>query len=97
MRTSARVHLVDHGQALLTPFSEKSHDYALDKLTDHGVKVTFGVAVTQVDPDIGAAVRRHASADQDGDLGRRRIGLGDRLRHRRDSRAAADGSTSDPT
>ena len=47
----ATVHLVDHGKALLAPFSDKSHQYALDKLTRHGVKVTFGVAVTQVEPD----------------------------------------------
>ena len=48
---AASVHLVDHGHALLNPFSDKSHQYALEKLTDHGVKVTFGVAVTQVGPD----------------------------------------------
>ncbi len=48
---SAAVHLVDHGRALLAPFSDKSHQYALDKLTHHGVKVTFGVAVTQVGPE----------------------------------------------
>ncbi|HEY5149020.1 MAG TPA: FAD-dependent oxidoreductase, partial [Mycobacterium sp.] len=47
----AAVHLVDHGKALLAPFSDKSHQYALDKLTHHGVKVTFGVAVTEVGPD----------------------------------------------
>ena len=47
----ASVHLVDHGKALLNPFTEKSHEYALRKLTDHGVKVSFGVAVTQVDRD----------------------------------------------
>ncbi|MGS0684382.1 NAD(P)/FAD-dependent oxidoreductase [Nakamurella sp. GG22] len=48
---SARVHLVDHGHALLKPFTEKSHAYALAKLQTHGVDVTFGVAVTRVDPD----------------------------------------------
>ena len=47
----ASVHLVDHGKALLAPFSDKSHQYALDKLTHHGVKVTFGVAVTEVAQD----------------------------------------------
>jgi NADH dehydrogenase len=47
----ATVHLVDHGKALLAPFSDKSHEYALEKLSDHGVKVTFGVAVTQVEPE----------------------------------------------
>ena len=48
---NASVHLVDHGQALLAPFSDKSHEYALSKLTEHGVTVTFGVAVTEVGPD----------------------------------------------
>lgn len=48
---AATVHLVDHGNALLKPFSDKSHEYALNKLTEHGVRVTFGVAVTRVDPD----------------------------------------------
>ncbi len=43
--------MVDHGQALLNPFSEKSHQYALRLLNEHGVKVTFGVAVTEVGPD----------------------------------------------
>ena len=47
----AGVHLVDHGKAVLAPFSDKSHAYALEKLTDHGVQVTFGVAVTKVEPD----------------------------------------------
>ena len=47
----ASVHLVDHGKALLAPFSDKSHEYALDKLTEFGVTVTFGTAVTQVDDD----------------------------------------------
>ena len=51
LHDSAAVHLVDHGHALLTPFSDKSHRYALDKLTGHGVKVTFGVAVTEVGPE----------------------------------------------
>ena len=45
------VRLVDHGSALLAPFSAKSHQYALDKLTEKGVTVTFGVAVTVVEPD----------------------------------------------
>jgi NADH dehydrogenase len=48
---NASVHLVDHGQALLNPFSGKSHRYALHRLTEHGVTVTFGVAVTEVGRD----------------------------------------------
>lgn len=47
----AAVHLVDHGKALLAPFSDKSHAYALSKLNAVGVQVTFGVAVTEVTPE----------------------------------------------
>ncbi len=48
---NAEVHLVDHGHALLNPFSDKSHQYALRRLTDNGVAVKFGVAVTEVRPE----------------------------------------------
>lgn len=51
LRQESSVHLVDHGKALLAPFTDKSHEYALAKLTDFGVTVTFGTAVTAVDPD----------------------------------------------
>jgi len=44
----ATVHLVDHGKALLAPFSEKSHQYAAQRLADHGAQLTLGVAVTEV-------------------------------------------------
>ncbi len=47
---SASIELVDHGNALLGPFSERSHQYAHDKLTEMGVTLTFGVAVTDVQP-----------------------------------------------
>ncbi|MBJ8348158.1 NAD(P)/FAD-dependent oxidoreductase [Antrihabitans sp. YC2-6] len=47
----AEVYLVNHGKALLAPFSEKSHRYALDKLTAHGAKVKLGVGVTAVGPE----------------------------------------------
>jgi NADH dehydrogenase len=47
----ATVHLVDHGKALLGPFSDKSHEYALRKVTEFGVQVSFGVAVTEVGTD----------------------------------------------
>ena len=45
----ATVRLVDHGQALLAPFCDRSHRYALERLTEMGVEVTFGVAVAAVD------------------------------------------------
>ncbi len=44
----AAVHLVDHGNALLAPFADKSHAYAMEKLDQFGVRVTLGVAVTKV-------------------------------------------------
>jgi NADH dehydrogenase len=50
LRAPASVRLVDHGTALLAPFSGKSHEYALGKLTDRGVQVTFGVAISAVGP-----------------------------------------------
>ena len=48
---SASVRLVDPAKALLAPFTDRSHRYALDKLTEMGVDVTFGVAVASVDVD----------------------------------------------
>ncbi|WP_395729080.1 NAD(P)/FAD-dependent oxidoreductase [Nakamurella sp.] len=47
----ATVRLVDHGHALLKPFTDKTHEYALAKLTEKGVQVTFGVAVSAVGAD----------------------------------------------
>lgn len=49
----ATVRLVDPGHALLAPFSDRSHRYALEKLTEMGVDVTLGVAVASV--DVGSA------------------------------------------
>ena len=46
---TATVRLVDRGKVLLGPFSDRSHVYAFDKLTEMGVDVSFGVAVASVD------------------------------------------------
>ncbi len=43
--------IVDRGDTLLGAFSEKSHDYALRKLTHHGAVARLGVGVTAVHPD----------------------------------------------
>jgi len=43
--------LVDRGQALLAPFSDKSHHYARRKLTEAGVKIRFQTGVAAVHPD----------------------------------------------
>jgi len=43
--------LVNHGPALLAPFSERSHVYARDKLVEHGAKVLLGVGVASVDTE----------------------------------------------
>jgi len=42
------VHLVDHGDALLKPFSDDAHVYVDKILREKGVKVHLGVGVTEV-------------------------------------------------
>lgn len=44
------VHLVDHGSALLKPFSQASHEYARRELEQLGVRLHFGTGVTRVTP-----------------------------------------------
>jgi NADH dehydrogenase len=46
---AAEVYLVNHGDFLLAPFSEQSHKYAFDKLTEHGVRVKLGVGVSKIE------------------------------------------------
>lgn len=48
---TAKVQLVDHGHALLKPFTQESQQYALEKLQKIGVDVEFGLAVTGVQAD----------------------------------------------
>jgi NADH:ubiquinone reductase (H+-translocating) len=48
--SAARIHLVDRGDALLGPFSDKAHDYVQRVLTRKGVDLHLGVAVTEVGP-----------------------------------------------
>jgi len=48
---AARVHLIDHGHALLKPFSEHAHEYAARALERRGVQLHLGVAVKEVAPD----------------------------------------------
>ncbi len=45
------VHLVDHGDALLKPFSDASHSYARRELEQLGVQLHFGTSVTSVSAD----------------------------------------------
>jgi NADH dehydrogenase len=47
---AAQVHLVDHGHALLAPFSEHAHDYVAKVLHRKGVRLHMGTAVTEVAP-----------------------------------------------
>ena len=47
----AQVHLVDHGDVLLAPFSDKAHAYAAKRLEDDGVTLHMGVGVKEVSPD----------------------------------------------
>jgi NADH:ubiquinone reductase (H+-translocating) len=45
---AAQIHLVDHGQALLAPFSDRAHDYVAKVLQRKGVRLHMGTAVTEV-------------------------------------------------
>jgi NADH dehydrogenase len=45
---AARVYVVDHGHALLAPFSPSAHDYAAKVLHRAGVQVKLGVGVREI-------------------------------------------------
>src|SRR3954453_23058610 len=45
---AAQIHLVDHGQALLAPCSDRAHDYVAKVLQRKGVRLHMGTAVTDV-------------------------------------------------
>jgi NADH dehydrogenase len=44
----AKVILIDHGHAILGPFTDSAHDYAAKVLTRDGVQLRFGTGVTEV-------------------------------------------------
>ena len=46
----ARIHLVDHGHALLAPFSDKAHEYAAKVLQREGVRLHLGTGVQEITP-----------------------------------------------
>lgn len=48
--TAARVYLIDHGHAVLGPFSERAHEYAARVLKRDGVQIRLGTAVKEVAP-----------------------------------------------
>ncbi len=47
----ARIYLVEHGHALLAPFSAEAHEYAARALQRKGVQLRLGLEVTQVRAD----------------------------------------------
>src|SRR6185436_5495701 len=47
----ARIYLVEHGHALLAPFSVEAHDYAARTLQRKGVQLRLGLEVKQVRAD----------------------------------------------
>jgi NADH dehydrogenase len=47
----SKVHLVDHGDVLLAPFSDKAHAYVAERLQRDGVILHLGVGVKEVLPD----------------------------------------------
>ena len=46
--SSAQIHLLDYGDALLKPFSDKAHGYVAKVLEEKGVKVHLGTGVKEV-------------------------------------------------
>jgi NADH:ubiquinone reductase (H+-translocating) len=46
--SAARIILIDHGDALLKPFSDKAHEYVAKVLTDKGVEIRLGTGVKEV-------------------------------------------------
>ena len=48
--TSAKVIMIDHGHAVLGPFSDSAHEYASKVLQKDGVQVRLGTGVTEVGP-----------------------------------------------
>src|SRR4051794_25556920 len=46
--SSARIILLDYGDALLKPFSDKAHDYIAKVLTDKGVEIRLGTGVKEI-------------------------------------------------
>jgi NADH dehydrogenase len=48
--SAARIHLVDHGHALLGPFSDQAHDYVAKVLTRKGVDLHLGTGVVEIGP-----------------------------------------------
>jgi NADH dehydrogenase len=51
LATPAKVHLVDLGEVLLAPFSDKAHAYAAKRLEHDGVVLHLGVGVQEVSED----------------------------------------------
>jgi len=47
----AKVHIVELGDALLAPFSERAHQYAAKRLAQDGVQIHLGIGVKEVRAD----------------------------------------------
>ena len=48
--SAARIVMIDHGSAVLGPFSDQAHDYAAAALASRGVEVLLETAVAEVGP-----------------------------------------------
>jgi NADH:ubiquinone reductase (H+-translocating) len=46
--TKAHIHLLDYGDALLKPFSDKAHGYVAKVLQDKGIEIHLGIGVKEV-------------------------------------------------
>ena len=85
------------GDALLGAFSDKSHTYALAKLTRAGAVARLGVGVTAVHADRVELDDGTTLLDADRRVGWRRVGLGGGAGGRPGARAAAADWTCGPT
>ena len=67
----ARIYLVDHGDALLKPFSDKAHAYVAKVLTDRNVQLRLGTGVEEVGTRPRSVLGRRGRPHALRDLGRR--------------------------
>ena len=92
----AKVHLVDHGKALLEMFADKGHAYSAGILEKDGVELRLGTGVTEIGPGHVKLSDGSTINDPLRHVGRRPEGGAGGRRRRASRRVAAAGSTSNP-
>ena len=72
--SAAQIHILDYGDALLKPFSDKAHAYVAKVLDEKGVQIHLGTGVKEVGTGHARALGRHHDRDALRGLGRRHQG-----------------------